>query len=368
MKNKKILHLITDLNIGGTEIFLSNLLPSVYNFDHVVVSLVGKGDLGVLLEERGIRVYELKSGKRFSPSSIWTFRKIVKCENPDLVSTWLLHADIFGRIFGKMFGVKKIISNIRVVLPFKKYLFYYALSRATAFLVDCWTANSNAVAGFCINYLGASSEKVVVIHNGINIDKFNMVVDCATKRRGLGIDSNDFVIVSVARLAVQKNIQELIRVASEIDKMMTRRRVIFMIVGDGPERERLERMASGLNNVIFLGKRSDVVELLKISDVFVLPTLFEGLSNSILEAMAVGLPVITTDTKENKEIIIDQKNGFLVPVSSATMISKIIINIIDNDQLIKKIKINAQKTVRDRFGIQKSVDGFTEAFNAVLSK
>lgn len=368
MKNKKILHLITDLNVGGTEIFLSNLLPLVSNFDHVFVSLVGKGDLGLLLEERGIRVYELSNGKRFSLSSILMFRGIVKRERPDLISTWLLHADIFGRIFGRIFGVKKIISNIRVVLPFKKYWPYYILSRATAFLVDCWTANSSAVVDFCVGSLGAPIENVVLIHNGIDINKFDIAIDCAKKRKELGIDVNDYVVVSVGRLVAQKNMQELIRVASEINNMTMRNKIIFLIVGDGSERKRLEQMAKGLNNVIFLGKRSDIAEILIISNIFVLPTLFEGLSNSILEAMAVGLPVITTDTKENRDIIIDQENGFLVSKSDAVKMSKIIIDVADNKSLEQKIKINAQKTIRDKFGIQKSVNEFNEVFSKALSK
>lgn len=365
---KKIMHIITGLNIGGTEIFLSRLLPMLSDFDHVVVSLTNRGEIGGALEGKGVRVYELKGGKWFSPLSIFRFSRIIREEKPDVLSTWLLHADIFGRIFGKIFGIKKIISNIRVALPVNKYRPYLILSKLTSGLVDYWTANSKIVFDFCIDELGAPKDKTALIYNGVDISKFDIPVNPAEKRSELGISLDDYVVISVARLEAQKNIQALITVALEIGAIKNDRDFVFLIVGDGSERQLLKDATKGSKNIKFLGNRNDIPELLKMSDVFVLPTLFEGLSNAILEAMTVGLPVITTDIKENREIIANHENGLLIPVSDMGKIKDSILSISENKELQIKIKENSKKTIGEKFNSSISVERFGEIFNEVLSE
>lgn len=143
---KKILHLITGLEIGGAEIMLLKTLPQLNKFKNIVCVIKAPTKIGKELEKNNIKVHYLKISKKFCPQIIWKFYKIIKKEEPDVLITYLIHADIFGRIFGKLFGVKKIICFFRNKHPDKKGLLF--LEKLTSFLVSHYLTNSNAIKDF----------------------------------------------------------------------------------------------------------------------------------------------------------------------------------------------------------------------------
>ena len=305
---KKILHLITGLEIGGAEIMLLKTLPQLNKFKNTVCVIKGPTKIGKELEENNIKVYYLKIGKKFCPQIIWKFYKIIKKEKPNILVTYLIHADIFGRIFGKLFGVKKIICFFRNKHPNKKGLLF--LEKLTSFLVSHYLANSNAVKDFYISKLKISQKKITTIPNGVEIEKFSINIDKSQKRKELGFGKNDFLIGCIANFKKQKGHQYLLKALPEI---------------------------------------------LKIIDVFVLPTLFEGMPNVILEAMAAKCPIVTTNIPENQELIENKKEGLLIPVKNPKELAQAIIELIQNPEERIFFSNNAFEKVKNQFSLERTV-------------
>ncbi len=148
------------------------------------------------------------------------------------------------------------------------------------------------------------------IYNGIDTRAFAPDGSSTKNRSQFGLTGKDIVIGVVGRLDPIKNHALLFKVFEEINNENPD--VKLLVVGDGPERKNLEHLAG--NGVQFLGNRADVPDILRMMDIFTLPSINEGISNTILEAMATGLPVVATDVGGNPEIIDDGQTGQLVPI------------------------------------------------------
>jgi glycosyltransferase involved in cell wall biosynthesis len=334
----KILHLITGLGTGGTEKHLLKILPLMSNTTNIVCSLIDKNEIGKKLEEKGIKVYYLL-GNVFK--KIIKFKNIIKNEKPDILCTYLIHSDLFGRLFGRLFGIKKIICNIRVVHN-KGYFnevgrLLIFLERLTSILNTMYITNSNTTK----QSLKINKNKIKVIYNGIDLQTItNINVNKLEKRKLLELEKDDFVIVCVGRLHEQKGQQYLIEAINMLYNKKYHIKCLFL--GEGSKRQEYEDKISKLklnDKIKLLGNRVDAIEILKISDVFVLPTNYEGMSNAIIEAMACKIPIITTNIPENKELIIDSINGILVNNCNSEEIFKAIEKIMLN----KKIGIELSK-------------------------
>lgn len=336
----KILHLITGLGTGGTEKHLLKILPLMFNTTNIVCSLINKNEIGKKLEEKGIKVYYLL-GNVFE--KIIKFKNIIKNEKPDILCTYLIHADLFGRLFGRLFGIKKIICNIRVVHN-KGYFnevggLLIFLEILTSSLNTMYITNSNTAK----ESLKVNQNKIKVIYNGIDLQTIsNINVNKLEKRKLLGLEKDDFIIVCVGRLHEQKGQKYLIEAVNMLSNENYNIKCLFL--GEGSKRQEYENMISKfkLNDKIkLLGNRVDAIEILKTSNVFVLPTNYEGMSNAIIEAIACKIPIITTNIPENKELIIDTYNGLLVNTCNSIEIFKAIEKIILSEKIGKEIIKNA---------------------------
>ena len=137
MPKKKILHLITGLEIGGAEMMLLKTLPRMQeDFDNRVCCIRGHGPIGKKLEKAGVPVYYLNLKNIFDLGIILRFKKIIKEFQPKILVTYLIHADLFGRIFGRIFGIKKITCSVRVKLVQWKYFPLLIIDGLTSFLVN----------------------------------------------------------------------------------------------------------------------------------------------------------------------------------------------------------------------------------------
>jgi len=177
MKKKKILHLITGLEIGGAEKMLLKTLPKMQKmFDNRVCCIRGHGPIGEKLEKAGILVYYLNLKSFFNFGIIIQFKKIIKNFKPDILVTYLIHADLFGRFLGRFFGIKKIICSVRVKLIQFKYLPLLLIDGLSSFLVDNYHFNSKVTANFYQKYFFMPKNKITVIPNGIEIEKFSISI------------------------------------------------------------------------------------------------------------------------------------------------------------------------------------------------
>ncbi len=347
--------------MGGTEMMLLKTLPCLNKFENIVCTIKGPTKIGKELEKNGINVLYLKANKKFCPQIIWKFYKIIKKEKPDILVTYLIHADILGRVFGKLFGVKKIISSVRNKSLVKKKFFLW--EKATSFLLNHYLVNSNSLKNLYISKLKISPKKITVIPNGIEIKKFSINVNKEKKRKELEFKNNDFLIGCVANLRKVKGHQYLLKALKKVTNKYPKTKLV--LVGKGEERKNLEKLISDLGiskQVAFLGQRNDVPEILKIIDIFVLPTLSEGMSNVILEAMAAKCSTITTDIPENQELIENQKQGLLVPVKNPKRLAQAIIELIQHPEKRNLFSNNAFKKVQS-FSIDKTVEKLDSFFS-----
>jgi glycosyltransferase involved in cell wall biosynthesis len=296
----KVMHFITGMDVGGAEHMLLKVLPKLKE-KNFVVSLTKQGAFGKQLEKTGIKVYELNFTIMKSFSAIKRFRQIIKAEKPDIINSYLIHSNIFARLFGRLFGVRKIICSVR-----NKHIdrpFLNLIDTLTQSLVTCYTPNSEAVADFIIKKQGISKNKVIMIPNGIDLEQFNIVVDKEKKKKELGIKTRYF-FSCIAKFEIQKGHRYLLLAVKDLQKK--RRDYTLVLIGDGSLKKEMEELSASLGiqkQVIFTGKRFDVKEILMANDFTVLPSLYEGMSNTLLEAMACHCPVVCTDIPENLELV-----------------------------------------------------------------
>lgn len=316
---RKVLHLITGLELGGgAENMLLQLLPKMQDeLDNRVCVVVGQGEIGKKLEERGVPVYYLKLKNLLDLGAIFRYRRVLKEFQPDIQVNYLIHADIFGRIFGRIFGIKKVISYILNIHRSMKYWMY--LDRLTLGFSNFVLVNSEAAKKYYIEDMGANKNKIACIPSSINLSKFdNININISEKKKEIGILPDAFVIGTIARLEKQKDIPTLIKSFKVINAKKPRTHLL--IIGSGRQKQSIQDLIFKLNlerSTTLLEKRTDIPELLAIMDIFVLPSLNEGMSNALLEAMASNRIIITSDIPENKELIKNGKNGFNFKVGNA---------------------------------------------------
>jgi sugar transferase (PEP-CTERM/EpsH1 system associated) len=207
--------------------------------------------------------------------------------------------------------------------------------------------------------------KVRVIRNGINVAAFAAPVDVQSKRNSLGIQPSEIVLGTVARLSKEKDQCTLIDAFAQINKIIPQTKLL--IVGEGAMRDKLEDHAKErriLDNVMFLGSRTDVAEILAVLDVFVLTSLTEGISISLLEAMASGKPVIVTSVGGNPEVVTGGIDGILVPPKDAVKIAEAAVSLLTNSGLMQKMGQMARTHVRERFDLCQMVKQYEELYHS----
>jgi glycosyltransferase involved in cell wall biosynthesis len=186
-------------------------------------------------------------------------------------------------------------------------------------------------------------------------------------RRELGIPSDTRVVGYVGRLAGQKRVMDLIW-AFELIRVM-HGEVHFVIAGDGPERAKLEAFTRSLEisqRVKFLGHRDDARRLLPALDLFWLASDFEGMSNSVMEAMAAGLPVVASDIAPNRELVIDGQTGFLAPVGDRVAFAQLAERILLDPVLARQLGTAGRERVATQFSVERMVEGYARLYREVL--
>lgn len=315
MDRIKIVHIVNSLDTGGLEKGLINLVNGMEQsrFENNICCLTKAGKLKKeVIENIGVISMFKRSGTdlRLYINLVNYLKKI----KPTIVHTrnW---AGIDGLLCAKLANISIIIHSehgFESIDILKQDIKRKIIRKiALAAIADKIITVSMNLKKRLINELNIKSEKIVHIPNGVNINKFdNEGREYARQKFGFKQDS--FIIGIVARLDPIKNHRTLIYAFKKV--VHNHPRINLIIVGDGTLGNELKHLVSQLgilNEVVFMGERNDVSEILKTFDIFVLPSLSEGMSNTILEAMATGLPVIASDVGGNSELVANEKTGFL---------------------------------------------------------
>jgi sugar transferase (PEP-CTERM/EpsH1 system associated) len=358
MRKINILQLMTDSKIGGAEKVVLELAKRLNKdkFSVIICCLTEEGPIFNEAKKENIRIFALGIRNKFCFLRAFKLFKLLKDEKIDILQSHLFHANLLGRILGRIAGVRILISTEHIMgLESRPRIW---LNKLTSFLVDRYIAISFGVADFLSAEAGISPLKITVVQNGIDLDKYAGVSlqDSDNLRASLGFGPADKVIGTVARLHKQKGHIFLLWAAKNVIRAAPDAKLL--IVGDGPLRSGLENMAVNLgikNNVIFSGFRDDIAGIMRAIDLFVLPSLWEGLPLTILEAMAAKKPVIATKVGGVAEIVEDGITGVLVKPRDPNALAGAIIKLISDNQLREKMGDAGWRNFNEHFNAERMV-------------
>lgn len=369
MKRKKILHLITGLEVGGAETILVKMLPRIQDqYDQSVCCIRGKGIMAQKIMKLNIPLHFLDLKNWYDIRAIYSFYKTVRHTKPDVLITHLIHADLFGRILGRIFGIQKIMSSVVVKLIQKKYIPLLIVEKLTSVFVNLYICNSRIVANFYTDTLGIPKKKVRVIPNGIELDAYSYPVDIPKLKQELGIPIGKIVIGCIAQFRKQKNHPALIHAFAKILKQYPD--TFLVLIGDGAERPVIEHLITqyGIAKHIMLpgGKRTDVYEMLSTMDIFVLPSLYEGMSYALQQAMASKIPCIVSDIPENTVLINHTVNGLVFKSGNSESLASQLSTLIDSPQMRSLLAVQARKDIEQYYDINKTTAQLLNTITSVI--
>lgn len=370
---KKIAHFI-DTNVpGGAELLIIdicrnlkkyNYQPEVFHFGNPwLVKKCAQLDIPCLLVP-GYKLY-----KSFKTLPIFTvvFRNFIKQRKIDL-----LHSHLFGPITGSCFAT--FIARIphlgtlhdTYTIDEKKNRMYL-LRLASIIGTQLVTVSEDMRDYLCNNIRFSEFKKndIKVVLNGIDLKAYSQMRDNKLRSQ-LKISESDIVFICVGRLAKIKRHDVLIKAFSKLD---TKKDVKLLIVGEGPTKQKIERLIVKLGlskSVKMLGFRSDVPNLLAASDCFILSSQSEGLSYSITEAMASGLPVVVTDVGGNKELVLNEQSGYLVPPNNLDLFAEKMQCIIDDNKKRKQFGNKAKEIAHEKFSITTMIEKYINIYKKMI--
>jgi sugar transferase (PEP-CTERM/EpsH1 system associated) len=364
------MHLLLSLNVGGMEWVVVNLLKKLNRnmFNPVMVCLVKGGSLVTEVKKLNCPVIILNKPEKLDFSVSFRLAKVIREKKIELIHTHNTGAYIYGTIAAKLAGCGVIIHTEHGrYFPDKKRLMVAEkiLSNFTYRIVTV----SEALKNDLIKFEKINPEKISVITNGIDLKHFKPLAKnvIRQKKHELGLDKNDFVIGNIGRLVSVKGHRDLIQAFSLVHKSLPK--VKLVIAGDGPLKDDLINFSQSLRlqkNILFLGERNDILELLNTFDIFVLPSKSEGISLTLLEAMAVGKPVVATSVGGNKEIIENGKDGYLVPAQIPKRLGEIILNIVKTYKNNRELGVLAYEKVREKYSLDKMVNDYQNVYESAL--
>ena len=359
--------LITDLDPGGAERALVQIVTRLDRgrWQPSVVCLSRAGALVPELEAAGIPVTCLgaRRGWQF-PIVVRRLARELRRTRPEIVQTFLYHANVAGRIAGRLAGVPRVVSGIRVAEKRSRLRLW--IDRWTDRLVDRHVCVSNDVARFSIDVGQLPADKVIVIPNGVDAERFANARPADLAQ--FGIPSGSRTLLFVGRLDPQKAPRSLMAAIEPL--LDASKDVHLLLVGDGPLRSEVERVALSRNPgyVHFAGWRPDIPEIMRASYCLLLASRWEGLPNVVLEAMAAGLPVVSTDVEGISDLIEDGVTGRVVASGSPAAFREAVRGLLDDPGRAAAVAQAAQVIVRSDFTWATIASHYDSLFCSLLAK
>lgn len=363
-KKTHIVHILYSFGTGGMEKGIATVVNnSLSRFDHTILCLVKSGKSKALLSKK-VKIIEMHKKEGNSLFFIFRLARKLRELNPDIVHTrnW---GGFDGVIAAKLAGVRYIFHGEHgwsMDDPYGLNRKRVIIRRIMDRFIHGYTAVSRQIQEWLLRDIRVS-RPVVQICNGVDCKRYSPG-DGSIRRQNLVPGRDCFVFGIVARLDPIKNHHTLIRVFNRINKAWPQ--TCLLVAGNGPEMERLKTIAC--DNVKFLGNRPDVPDLLRCMDVFVLPSLNEGISNTILEAMESGLPVAASDRGGNPELVVPSVNGVLFDPENEEELENSIVRYIADKDLIRTHGDNGRSMALTRYSIDAMVTGYTSAWSTIRQR
>ena len=378
----KILFVIDSLGAGGAERSLAELLPALEE--------AGIEPIIACLDHRtyGVEAEVVASGAdvRFLPrrpiARLRELRRIVAKESPDLIHTTILASNLVGRLASIGTRVKVLTSLVNTpYAPIRKQdPRVRPMALAAVRLVDIATARrltdhfhaiTEAVKSWAVADMGIDPSLITVVHRGRDPDRLGETGPERKRsaRRALGLKDDDQVVLTVGRQEFQKGQRYLLEAVAALAPSRPNLRLL-MAGRRGASSPELDRMLAApelAGRVHVLGHREDVPDLLAASDLFAFPSLFEGLGGSVLEAMALGLPIVASDLPAVREIVEEGKNALLVPVEDQDELAEAIDRILQDRSLARAFGQRSREIFLERFTSTRSTEAMIDLYRQLTN-
>lgn len=362
----KILFITTHLNVGGITSYLLNLSKGLIAREHQVFIISSGGNMEGEFESAGANVtlFNIKTKSELSPKLYFALPRIIKFikeNNIDLVHTQTRISNVLGSIIAK-----------KIHIPFVTTCHGFFKMNLGRKLFPCWgdrvIAISPQVEEHLRTDLKVDFSRICLIHNGIDLTAFKRESEekqvILKKQLNIG---DEMIIGIVARLSDVKGINYLIEAMPII--LTKIHHIKLLIVGRGKEEEYLEKMVKNLSlqdNVMFIKSENQSVSMLSIFDIFVLPSVQEGLGLSAIEAQACGIPVIATKVGGLPALIQHEKTGLLIESKNPQAIANAVLRLIADKKLCSEMVDEAKKSVAKHYSAEKMVDAVESVYTELM--
>lgn len=362
-----LLYVITDLEVGGVPLHLHRLVAEMTRRGYTasVVSLAPPGPVADQLRLDGVTVFscEGQGGRDFRV--IGRLAEVMKPERPDIVHAMLFHANFAARRAGKKAGISpnRILCEIQTVEVERRWHLW--VDRFTHRGCRLTIGNSPSVIEHLARAARIPRDRLHLVQGGIDLAR---VTDSPPLDRArLPAPMGAKLVLWTGRLDPIKGLSTLLKALAQVDPGQSAH---LLLAGDGPLRDDLEREALALgieDRMHVLGVRRDVPSLLHSVDLFVFPSRTEGLPNALLEAMAAGLPIITTDVPGCRDLIDDGQTGLIVPRDDTSALAGAIDRLLRDDDLAARLGAQAHRKVSASWHINTTFDAYDALYRQVLA-
>ncbi len=353
-----ILHLSSTSGIGGAEMIVLRLAASLDRSRfRSVICLFRPGWLNDSCREAGLPTHVIKMTGALDFNWARNVARLIRQEEIAVIHAHEFTANAYGSLMGQMLGVP-VVATVHGKNYFaerlKRRMAYRYVSR-----VSRMVAVSEDLKQFIVRRAGVAEHRVNVVYNGVDVAGLPPMEQLSAIRTDLRLDGYDHVIGAVGSLYPVKGHIHLIKALPEILRVCPK--TLLLLVGQGELAQALKAEVVKRNldaHVRFLGFRSDVPALLSLFDVFVVPSLSEGLSMALLEAMAAGKPVVATKVGGNSELVLDGDTGFLIDAESPESISNRVVQVLRDKVRAVRMGDRGRRRVLDKFSFRAMVDRY----------
>ena len=368
----RIGYVIDSLRRDGTQTALMNLVNGLaergYEQRVYCLNNVAHPDVLRFLTDSGAAVVVVGKAQLVTLVGLNRIFSEFRHWRPHIVQTFLPFADAIGRTLARVAHVPIIVSAVRARNVEKRW-WQFLLDRKTVRWVDRIIFNSKQVIPFALAREGVRPEQAIYIPNGVEVKPQDCLLAARRIRSDLGIAPATNVIGTVGRLHLQKGHRYLLSAFAQVLTEVPD--AALLIVGDGPLRGELEAEAGRLGivrQVYFLGERGDVPDLLCCMDVYVQASLYEGMPNAVMEAMAAGKPVIATEVDGTQELIEDGETGWLVEASDMRTMAERIVYALKNVTEARSVGAAAAQRICRDFSLDNMINAYDQLYQGLVAE
>lgn len=350
----RLLHIIDHLGSGGAQETLLSLLKYAdrQRFQVEVATLHGRGYYWEAIRRLQVPIHSL-SPHKFVPLYVSNLLDILRRGKFDLVHCHLTASNLIAKPLAYLVGVPCILNYDQNDIHRKEHKWLMWLDRLANLLTHHIVAVSVSTRDFLLQEEKVSPEKITVIYNGVDLECFRPAADAANRlswRRKWDLPENCLVVGGVGRLRRQKNFSFFLKVAREVLQKLPE--VYFVIAGEGPERAKLQKLAQDLDiasQVRFLGYVRDMAALYPVMDVLLMTSHSEGTPLTVLEAMAMGVPLVAAQVDGMGEVLEDKVDAFLVPPGDVSLFAQRTCRLLQDKPLATKFGQSALAKVHKHY-------------------